>query len=278
MIYAFNAFTIDTDRFQLSGPDGPVDAEPQALEFLIHMIRNRGELVPKEALHETFWPDRVVSDAALSTLVRNARRLVGDSGEEQRIIVTRHGRGFLFRAEVRELEGPEIVAEAMRDGPGLARPRVEGAPTVVVLPFDIVGEAPDSRGLSEGITEEVMAALARSRWFPLIARNRVRSFLELPPERRRPFDELGASYVIEGGVFRDGDDIRLHLQLTDTQRAVHIHVSRHELKYDGLFKLFDAVSTIVTATLQPELLEAERVAAVTTDPDRRSAWQEFVLG
>lgn len=278
MIYAFEDFVIDTDRFQLSGPSGPVEAEPQALEFLIHMIRNRGELVSKDALHETFWPGRVVSDAALSTLVRNARRLVGDSGEKQHIIATRHGRGFLFRAEVRELEGPQIVSEAMRDAVHASKPRVEGAPAVMVLPFEIVGETPDPKGLSEGVTEEVMAALARSRWFPLIARNRARTFLELPAEMRHPYGRIGASYIVEGGIFRDGDDIRLHLQLTDTKPALHIHVSRHELTYGGLFNLLDEISTIVTATAQPELIEAERVKAEAIDPEARSAWHEFVLG
>jgi len=278
MIYAFDTFTIDTDRFQLAGPDGPIEAEPQALEFLIHMIRNRGELVTKDALHQAFWPDRVVSDAALSTLVRNARRLVGDSGEEQRIIATRHGRGFLFRANVREVSDPDLIGAALRDDPAQSRPRVEGAPAIVVLPFEIVGDTPDAVGLGEAVTEEVMAALARSRWFPLIARNRVRTFLELPADRRHPLRGLGAAYLVEGGILRDGDDVRLHLQLTDTEPALHIHVSRHNLTYAGLFKLLDEISTIVTATVQPELLEAERVNAGATDPDARSAWQEFVLG
>ncbi|MCK8484210.1 alpha/beta fold hydrolase [Aliiroseovarius sp. S2029] len=278
MIYAFENFTVDTERFRLVGPEGPIEAEPQALEFLIHMIRNRGQLVSKEALHQTFWPDRVVSDAALSTLVRSARRLVGDSGEEQRIIATRHGRGFVFRADVQELEGPEVIGEAMRDASGKAKPRVKGAPAIMVLPFEIVGETPDAIGLSEGVTEEVIAALARSRWFPLIARNRVRTYLELPAEARHPFKLLGAGYVVEGGILRDGDDIRLHIQLTDAESALHIHVSRHDLKYTGLFDLLDKISTIVTATVQPELIEAERVKADAIDPEVRSAWQEFVLG
>ncbi|RMA40681.1 alpha/beta fold hydrolase [Rhodophyticola porphyridii] len=278
MIYAFEQFTIDTYRFQLSGPEGAIDAEPQALEFLIHMIRNRGQLVTKDMLHETFWPDRVVSDAALSTLVRNARRLVGDSGDEQRVIATRHGRGFVFRAEVEEREAPVVVGEAMRDAVSPARPRVEGAPAIIVLPFEIVGDTADTQGLSEGVTEEVMAALARTRWFPMVARNRVRTFLELPPEARHPFRELGATYLVEGGVFRDGDDVRLHLQLTDTEPALHIHVSRHDLAYDGLFRLLDEISTIVTATVLPELLEAERIKAEAIERDDRNAWQEFVLG
>ncbi len=278
MIYAFEQFTIDTDRFQLAGPDGLIEAEPQALEFLIHMIRNRGQMITKDMLHQTFWPDRIVSDAALSNLVRNARRLVGDSGDEQRIIATRHGRGFVFRAEVREVPGPGSGGGAVRPQSGQLRPRVEGAPAIMVLPFEIVGDTTDISGLSEGVTEEVMAALARTRWFPLIARNRVRTFLELPPETRHPFKGLGAAYLIEGGVFRDGDDIRLHLQLTDTEPALHIHVSRHELSYQGLFKLLDEVSTIVSATVQPELLEAERHKAEATEPTQLTAWQEFVLG
>lgn len=277
MIYAFEDFTIDTDRFQLAGPDGIIEGEPQALEFLIHMIRNRGQLVTKETLHQTFWPDRVVSDAALSNLVRNARRLVGDTGEEQRIIATRHGRGFVFRADIREVAGPDALNEAMRDLSHQVMPRIQGAPAIMVLPFEIVGTAEDAGGLGEGVTEEVMAALARTRWFPLIARNRVRTFLELPAEARHPFKGLGATYLIEGGVFRDGDEVRLHLQLTDTAPAVHIHVSRHDLTYCGLFKLLDEIATIVSATILPELLDAERIKSEAFDPDQRSAWQEFVL-
>ncbi|MCB1470808.1 MAG: winged helix-turn-helix domain-containing protein, partial [Rhizobiaceae bacterium] len=75
MIYVFDQYTIDTERFELSGPNGTIDSEPQVLEFLIHMIRHRDHLVSKESLHEALWPGRIVSDAALSTLVRNARRL-----------------------------------------------------------------------------------------------------------------------------------------------------------------------------------------------------------
>lgn len=276
MIYAFEEFRIDTDRFQLTGADGVIESEPQALEFLIHMIRHRGHLVTKDALHQRFWPDRIVSDAALSNLVRNARRLVGDSGDQQRLIATRHGRGFVFCAEVRELDVTAPGPDSRRqDTPG---PRVEGAPAIMVLPFETVGETGDAAGLSEGITEEVMAALARTRWFPLIARNRVRTFLELPPEARHPFKELGARYLVEGGVFRDGDDVRLHLQLTDTEPALHIHVSRHDLTYRGLFDVLDEIATIVSANIHPELIEAERIKAAATQPAHRTAWQEFTLG
>ncbi len=278
MIYAFEDFTIDTDRFQLARSDELIEAEPQVLEFLIHLVQHQGQLLSKDALHRTIWPDRVVSDAALSTLVRNARRLVGDSGEEQRIIATRHGRGFVFRADVREVEETQPGGKPASGGSSTTAPRVQGAPAIMVLPFQIVGEPSDAQGLSEGITEEVMAALAKSRWFPLIARNRVKTFLELSPEARHPYKGFGATYIVEGGVFRDGDNIRLHLQLTDTEPALHIHVSRHELKYAGLFRLLDDISTCVAAIAQPELIEAERVKAAATDPESRCAWQEFVLG
>ncbi|ABD56586.1 winged helix-turn-helix domain-containing protein [Jannaschia sp. CCS1] len=278
MIYAFEDFTIDTDRFQLARGDELIETEPQTLEFLIFLAQNQGQMLTKDTLHEVFWPDRVVSDAALSTLVRNARRAIGDSGEQQRVIATRHGRGFVFRADVREFSDPQPAAMPRSVAAAAPSPRIAGAPALMVLPFEIVGETQDAAGLSEGVTEEVMAALSKSRWFPLIARNRVRTFQELSPETRHPFVGFGASYIVEGGVFRDGDDIRVHLQLTDTEPALHIHLSRHDFKYEGLFKLFDEIATVVAATAQPELIKAEHQKAEKTDPEARSAWQEFVLG
>lgn len=278
MVYAFDQYTVDTERFELAGPEGPIEAEPQALEFLIYLIKHRGTLVTKDAVHEAFWPNRVVSDAALSSLVRSARRLVGDSGSTQRVIETRHGRGFRFRADVVELDPLRHEGSEPPERTTPHTPHVEGAPAIAVLPFDVMGGSTDARTLTESITEEVISALSRSRWFPLISRNRVRAFLELPGEARNPLIEMGAAYLVEGGVIREDNNVRLHLQLTDTTTGRHIHAARHDLKYSGLFALLDQVSTLVTATVHPELGEAERMKAAAANPSTRSAWEEFLLG
>ena len=94
MIYRFGNFELDAEAFRLRSAEGPVPAEPQVLEFLLYMVRHRDRLVGRDELHQVFWNGRFVSDAALSTLVRSARRILGDTGRDQTYIETEYGRGF----------------------------------------------------------------------------------------------------------------------------------------------------------------------------------------
>jgi DNA-binding winged helix-turn-helix (wHTH) protein len=100
----FEPFVIDVDRLELRDADRRVEIEPRALELLIHLARNRDRLVTKDELHQVLWQGRFVSDAALSTLVKAARRAIGDTGRDQRFIETRYGRGFRFCGAVADAD------------------------------------------------------------------------------------------------------------------------------------------------------------------------------
>jgi DNA-binding winged helix-turn-helix (wHTH) protein len=60
------------------------------------MIENRGRLVTKDELVENIWDGRFITDTAISTLIKTARRVIDDDGKAQRLIRTVHGRGFRF--------------------------------------------------------------------------------------------------------------------------------------------------------------------------------------
>ncbi|MCL4189409.1 MAG: winged helix-turn-helix domain-containing protein [Rhodobacteraceae bacterium] len=267
MEFVFDAFRIDTDRFELSGTGGRIAVEPQALELLIHLIRNRHRLVTRDELHQTFWEGRFVSDSALSSLVRAAREAVGDSGREQRIIETEHGRGFRFRAAVHEAAAP--AAEP-------ARPAPPAAPAIAVLPFDNFSGNAGNDLIADGIVEEITAGLARFRWFTVIARNSAFAQRGRPADARRTGAELGADYLIEGSVNREGDRVRVHVQLIDATTGGHRWSGRFDLRFDGLFSLLDRITSQVVGALQPELLDSERGRAERTAPAERTAWQLFV--
>lgn len=101
MRYTFSSFILDTDYLELRlEDDTPVDLEPQAFRLLAYLVENRNQVVGKEELIEHVWQGRVVSDAALTTRVNAARRAVGDSGKDQRIIRTVPRRGYRFVADV----------------------------------------------------------------------------------------------------------------------------------------------------------------------------------
>ena len=87
--------------YTLAGPAGPVHVEPQVFEMLRYLVANRDRVVSKEELLDAIWGDRFVSESALTSRVKAARRAVGDDGQAQRVIKTVHARGYHFVAEVR---------------------------------------------------------------------------------------------------------------------------------------------------------------------------------
>lgn len=83
MKYAFGDFILDLDRGELLGREGHVPVEPRAFTLLCYMLEQRGRLVDRDELIASVWGGRIVSDAAISTAIKAARRALGDNGNQQ---------------------------------------------------------------------------------------------------------------------------------------------------------------------------------------------------
>src|SRR5688572_26792580 len=116
MTYRFEAFELDTDRYELRRDGEAVRMEPQVFDVLAYLVENHDRMVPKDELLEKVWGDKYISEAAVNSRLMAARRAVGDSGKEQRLIRTMHGRGFRF------------VGDVDQDGDGAAPKRDASAP------------------------------------------------------------------------------------------------------------------------------------------------------
>ena len=108
MIYTFGSFRLDLARQELRRDEVVVDVEPMAFELLRFLIENHARLVTKEELFQEIWGSRAVSDAALSTCIKSARRAVNDSGDRQEVIKTVHGKGLRWVAPL-AMAGDAIV-------------------------------------------------------------------------------------------------------------------------------------------------------------------------
>jgi DNA-binding winged helix-turn-helix (wHTH) protein/pimeloyl-ACP methyl ester carboxylesterase len=102
MIFAFADFEIDEDCREVRRSGQPVHVEPQVFDLLVYLIRHRERVVSKAELLDAVWEGRVVSEATLGSRINAARRTIGDTGEDQKVIRTVPRRGFRFVAEVRE--------------------------------------------------------------------------------------------------------------------------------------------------------------------------------
>jgi DNA-binding winged helix-turn-helix (wHTH) protein len=99
VVLAFaDGLELDTALFELRRGGQAVPLEPQAFDVLAYLVAHRDRVVPKEELMDAVWGGRFVSDAAVTSRIKQARRAVGDDGQAQRVIRTVHGRGYRFVA------------------------------------------------------------------------------------------------------------------------------------------------------------------------------------
>jgi DNA-binding winged helix-turn-helix (wHTH) protein len=103
LLYSFEDFTLDTDRRELRQGETALPVEPQIFDLLAYLIGNRERVVGRDDLREAIWNGRIVSEATLGSRINAVRSVLGDNGEEQRLIRTLPRKGFRFVGEVHEV-------------------------------------------------------------------------------------------------------------------------------------------------------------------------------
>ena len=101
MQFQFEDFVLDTDRRELRRGSEPIAVEPQVFDLLVYLVQNRDRVVSKDDLIASVWGGRIVSDSTLTSRINAARKAVGDSGEEQKLIRTIARKGLRFVGAVR---------------------------------------------------------------------------------------------------------------------------------------------------------------------------------
>ncbi len=113
MRFRFADYELDVQRFILRRAGEKLSLRPKVFDLLIHLIRNRSRVVPREELFEVLWGDTVVGQGSLSGLVNELRNGLGERAGAASSIRTVHARGYQFVAEVRG-EEPAEEAESSR--------------------------------------------------------------------------------------------------------------------------------------------------------------------
>lgn len=99
-MYVFDECRLDPSRHELWRDGATVHVEKQVFDALNYLLDHRDRVVPKSELLDAVWGDRFVSDSALTSRLKDARRAIGDDGTAQRLIATVHGIGYRFVGDV----------------------------------------------------------------------------------------------------------------------------------------------------------------------------------
>ena len=276
MVYRFDAYELDTERFELRKAGTPQAIEPQVFLLLELLVSNNGKMVSKDAIMNQVWKGRIVSEAALSSRIRSARQAIGDSGKEQRLIKTVHGSGFRFECNM-QTEGNSGKTDKTAS-PDLAAQGGKSRPSIAVLPFANQSRDPDQEYFSDAITSDIISALSKHRWLEVTARNTTFGYKQSSIGAKELGDILGVDYLVEGSVRRAGERIRVTASLIDAESGIQRWTDRYDREFKDVFAVQDEITAMLVARLEPEIGTAERQKVVETRKMDLSAWEHFHLG
>lgn len=186
----FSGCELDVWNYVLRREGALVKVEPKVFEVLAYLARHRDRFVSREELFTQLWPDNIVSDAALTRCIAEARKAVGDDGTRQQVIRTQYTRGYRCIAEL-----VERVEKTDR-----ARPRVA-----------VTDHSPSSDEPLSECPEAVLRPLSQPlpHWLPALGVLAGLFFVVASVFSRQsvPFLHPPAFVSVEPGTVRHGDPV-----------------------------------------------------------------------
>jgi adenylate cyclase len=146
-------------------------------------------------------------------------------------------------------------------------------PSIAVLPFANMSGDSDQDYFADGISEDIITGLSKLRWFFVIARNSSFAYKGKAVDVKRAARELGVRYVLEGSVRKGGNRVRITAQLVDATTGNHVWADRYDGELTDVFALQDEITRKVVSAIEPRLLEAEGIRALTRAPADLDAWE-----
>ncbi|AMA59435.1 winged helix-turn-helix domain-containing tetratricopeptide repeat protein [Bradyrhizobium sp. CCGE-LA001] len=258
MRYLFERYELDSGRRELYRDTSLVALAPQTFDLLDYLIRNRERVVSKDELITAIWKGRCVSDAALTTRLNAARSAIGDSGENQRLIKTLARKGYRFIGTVQEARSaPALTVPDRQEEAAKPDLPIPDKPSLAVLPFTNLSSDPEQEYFADGMVEDIITGLSRSKSLFVIARQSTFTYRGKAIDIRQVGRELGVRYVLEGSVRKSGDRVRISGQLIEATSGAHLWADRFESHLNDIFDLQDQVTSSVIGALFPQLERAE---------------------
>jgi TolB-like protein/class 3 adenylate cyclase len=187
-----------------------------------------------------------------------------DLGEHQVKNIARPLRVYRLRA-ARDAGGTEGSGS-----PALVLP---DKPSIAVLPFQNMSGDTEQEYFSDGISEDIITALSKVRWFFVIARNSSFTYKGKAVDVKQVGRELGVRYVLEGSVRKAGNRLRITAPLVDAATGNHVWAERYDRELADIFAVQDEITERVVAAIEPQLYAAEHFRSQRKPPESLDAWE-----
>ncbi|MGH6799098.1 MAG: transcriptional regulator [Roseiarcus sp.] len=166
--------------------------------------------------------------------------------------------------------------EPKSEDKGPARPALPDKPSIAVLPFQNMSDDRQQDYFVDGMVEDITTGLSRIKWLFVIARNSSFVYKGKAVDVRQVGRELGVRYVLEGGVRKAGNRLRITAQLIEAESGAHLWADRFDGALDDVFELQDQITDKVIGIVEPSLQRSEIERSRRKPPENLDAYDLYL--
>jgi len=294
----FGSFEVNPSTGELRKQGIRIKLHEKPLQVLLTLLEHPGEVITRKELQERLWPgDTFVEfENGLNNAISRLREALGDTAESPRFIETVPRHGYRFLAEI----STPVPAPQVRTGMGrrwllvcgsilvaalavggmyrLARGRDPAIHSLAVLPFrNLSAGAPDEY-FTDGMTDAVTTELAKLGISKVISETSVAQF----KDTKKPVPEIARALqvdaVVEGAVLREGNQVRITVQLIRAETDRHVWAESYQRQMTDILALQDEVALGVAHAIKLELSPGATGHSSSARPVNPEAYEAHLKG
>jgi TolB-like protein/Tfp pilus assembly protein PilF len=226
----FGLFELDIRSGELRRQGSKVSLQEQPFQALVLLLERPGQVVTREELSQKLWPEDTFVDfeRGLNKAINKIRAALRDDAEKPRFIETLPHHGYRFIAPV---EGKTSGRDHVRTQ---HRPQID---SLAVLPLENLSGDPAQEYFSDGLTEELICAVARIASLRVISRTSVMPYKGARKSLPAIAKELRVDAIVEGTVARSDQKVRITAQLIYASDDRHLWSGRYERELRDILQL-----------------------------------------
>jgi len=315
----FEDFELDLDRGLLLRGGAEMQLRRQSFEVLRYLVGRSGHLVTKEELLSEVWAGRAVTDDSITQCLMEIRAALDDEHRAKLKTLPRRGYLFDLAVSNTE-PGLELAAvhnsfiRSRKSGiamvvagfalllilgflvwrPGLPPspssqatavapengPAIGSAKSIAVLPFVDMSPDQDQGYFADGMHDNLLATIANISSMKVISRTSVNEYRDTVKKIPQIAEELGVANILEGGIQRSGNQVRINVQLIDAATDEHLwaNIYDRELTAENLFAVQSEITKMIADALHARLSEKERQRIDARPTDNLEAYDAYMRG
>jgi TolB-like protein/tRNA A-37 threonylcarbamoyl transferase component Bud32/Tfp pilus assembly protein PilF len=149
---------------------------------------------------------------------------------------------------------------------------------IAVLPFENLSADPDNAYFADGIQDEILTRLASIAELKVISRTSTQRYQNKPRNLREIAKQLGVANIVEGSVQKAADQVRVNVQLINTQTDSHLWAESYDRKFADILGLESEIAKRIAESLEAKLTAREKQALAVRPTDNQEAYDAYLRG